>query len=78
MMRSMFAGVSGLKTHQVRMDVIGNNIANVNTAGYKASRATFQEMLTQTMRGASAPTDARGGTNPLLSLIHISEPTRPY
>lgn len=65
MMRSMFAGVSGLKTHQVRMDVIGNNIANVNTAGYKASRATFQEMLTQTMRGASAPTDARGGTNPL-------------
>jgi flagellar hook protein FlgE len=65
MMRSMFAGVSGLKTHQVRMDVIGNNIANVNTAGYKASRAAFQEMLTQTMRGASAPTDARGGTNPL-------------
>lgn len=45
MMRSMFAGVSGLKAHQIRMDVIGNNIANVNTAGYKSSRATFQEML---------------------------------
>ena len=64
MMRSMFAGVSGLKAHQVRMDVIGNNIANVNTAGYKASRATFQEMLTQTMQGATAPTQERGGTNP--------------
>lgn len=64
MMRSMFAGVSGLKTHQTRMDVIGNNIANVNTAGYKAARATFQEMLTQTLRGASAPTSDRGGTNP--------------
>jgi len=64
MMRSMFAGVSGLKTHQVRMDIIGNNIANVNSAGYKSSRATFQEMLSQTMRGASAPADAKGGTNP--------------
>ena len=60
MMRSMFAGVSGLKTHQTRMDVIGNNIANVNTAGYKAARATFQEMLTQTLRRASAPTSDRG------------------
>lgn len=64
MMRSMFAGVSGLKTHQVRMDIIGNNIANVNSAGYKSSRATFQEMLSQTMRAATAPTDTRGGTNP--------------
>ncbi|HHY09842.1 MAG TPA: flagellar hook-basal body complex protein, partial [Firmicutes bacterium] len=64
MMRSMFAGVSGLKTHQTRMDIIGNNIANVNTAGYKSSRATFQEMLSQTIRAASAPTETRGGTNP--------------
>ncbi|NMB19563.1 MAG: flagellar hook-basal body complex protein [Firmicutes bacterium] len=64
MMRSMFAGVSGLKVHQVRMDIIGNNIANVNTAGYKSSRATFQDMLSQTMRPATAPTDTRGGTNP--------------
>ncbi len=64
MMRSMFAGVSGLKTHQVRMDIIGNNIANVNSAGYKSSRATFQDMLSQTMRSATAPTATRGGTNP--------------
>ncbi|NMB01723.1 MAG: flagellar hook-basal body complex protein, partial [Firmicutes bacterium] len=64
MMRSMFAGVSGLKTHQVRMDIIGNNIANVNSAGYKSSRATFQDMLSQTMRAATAPTETRGGTNP--------------
>lgn len=64
MMRSMFAGVSGLRTHQVRMDVIGNNIANVNTYGFKSSRASFQDMLSQTIRGASAPTNVRGGTNP--------------
>lgn len=64
MMRSMFAGVSGLKAHQIRMDVIGNNIANVNTAGYKSSRATFQEMLSQMIRSATAPTELRGGTNP--------------
>ncbi|MGB4425008.1 MAG: flagellar hook protein FlgE [Limnochordia bacterium] len=64
MLRSMFVGVSGLKAHQMRMDVIGNNIANVNTAGYKASRVTFQEMLSQTTRGATAPTANRGGSNP--------------
>lgn len=64
MMRSMFAGVSGLKAHQVRMDIIGNNIANVNSAGYKSSRATFQDMLSQTLRAATAPTEAKGGTNP--------------
>ena len=64
MMRSMFSAVSGLKTHQIRMDVIGNNIANVNTIGYKAQRASFQEMFSQTMRGASAPTSDSGGTNP--------------
>ena len=64
MLRSMFAGVAGLKAHQVRMDVIGNNIANVNSAGYKSSRATFQDMLSQTLRSATAPTAARGGSNP--------------
>jgi len=64
MMRSMFAGVSGLRNHQIRMDVIGNNIANVNTIGFKKSRVTFQEMLNQTMRGASSPQSNRGGTNP--------------
>jgi len=64
MMRSMFAGVSGLRTHQTRMDIVGNNIANVNTYGFKSSRASFQEMLSQTIQGASAPTETVGGTNP--------------
>ncbi|GBD29054.1 Flagellar hook protein FlgE [bacterium HR32] len=63
MLRSLFAGVSGLRNHQVRMDVIGNNIANVNTVGFKASRVNFAEMLSQTIRGAQAPSEARGGTN---------------
>ena len=53
MMRSMFAGVSGLRNHQTRMDVIGNNIANVNTVGYKTSRVTFQDALSQTIRGGN-------------------------
>ena len=51
MMRSMFAGVSGIKAHQTRMDVIGNNLANVNTTGFKFSRVTFKDMLNQTVRG---------------------------
>lgn len=65
MMRSLYSGISGLRTHQTRMDVIGNNIANVNTAGYKKSRTVFAETLSQTMRAASSPQDERGGTNPL-------------
>lgn len=65
MMRSMFSGVSSLRNHQVRMDVIGNNIANVNTVGYKADRVTFQELFQQTIRGASAPSGNRGGVNPM-------------
>ena len=64
MMRSMFAGVSGLKNHQTRMDVVGNNIANVNTVGFKGSRVTFAEMMSQTLQGAQAPQDNRGGINP--------------
>lgn len=64
MMRSMFSGVSGLRAHQVRMDVIGNNIANVNTVGYKSSKVTFAEVFSQTVKGASSSTDQRGGTNP--------------
>jgi flagellar hook protein FlgE len=60
----MFAGVSGLRNHQTRMDVIGNNIANVNTVGYKTSRVTFQDALSQTLRGATAPQNNRGGINP--------------
>lgn len=65
MMRSMFSGISGLRNHQMRMDVIGNNIANVNTLAFKASRVTFQEVFSQTLRGASAPTDQRGGSDPI-------------
>ena len=64
MMRSLFSGVSGLKAHQTRMDVNGNNIANVNTTGFKSSRTTFADTLSQTLTGASAPQDNVGGTNP--------------
>src|SRR5438874_8453235 len=64
MMRSMFAAISGLKNHQTFMDVVGNNIANVNTTGFKQSRVTFQDILSQTVRGASSPQGGRGGVNP--------------
>lgn len=64
MMRSLFSGVAGLKGHQTRMDVIGNNIANVNTTGFKSSRVTFADTLSQTSSAASSPTDNLGGTNP--------------
>lgn len=63
MMRSLFSGVSGLRNHQTKMDVIGNNIANINTVGFKRGRVNFQEMLVQTIRGASAPQGGRGGVN---------------
>jgi flagellar hook protein FlgE len=67
MMRSMFSGVSGLRVHQTKMDVIANNIANVNTVGYKSSRVTFAEVFNQTLGGATGPNDAlnRGGVNPM-------------
>ena len=64
MIRSLFTGESGLKSHQTRMDVIGNNIANVNTVGYKTSRATFEDMLSQKMKDASASNGNIGSTNP--------------
>ncbi len=64
MMRSLFSGVSGLRNHQVKMDVIGNNIANVNTYGFKQGRVTFQDVISQTIQGASAPQGDRGGINP--------------
>lgn len=64
MMRSMYSGVSGLRVHQTKMDVIGNNIANVNTVGYKRGQVTFQEVFSQVIRGASAPQGGKGGTNP--------------
>ena len=65
MMASLFAGVSGLKNHQVKMNVIGNNIANINTIGYKTSRVNFQEALVQTFKGAGRPSAVSGGTNPV-------------
>ena len=65
MMRSLFSGVSGLKSHQTRMDVIGNNISNINTVGFRSSRTTFSDMLSQTSKGAASPSANLGGTNPV-------------
>lgn len=64
MMRSMYTGVSGLRVHQGKMDTIGNNIANVNTVGFKRGQVTFQEVFSQVTKGASAPSGGKGGTNP--------------
>ena len=64
MLRSMFAGVSGLRSHQTMMDTVGNNISNINTHGYKSSRTTFQDALYQTIRGATGAEDDQGGVNP--------------
>ncbi len=64
MNRAMFSGVAGMKTHQTKLDVIGNNIANVNTYGYKSQRAIFSDVFYQTLNGASQGTASRGGTNP--------------
>ncbi len=66
MMRSLFSGVAGLKTHQTRMDVIGNNIANVNTTAYKSQNMVFSDLLYQTTQSASGANAAtgRGGINP--------------
>ncbi|MBR5096879.1 MAG: flagellar hook-basal body complex protein, partial [Treponema sp.] len=63
MMRSLWAGVSGMQNHQTRMDVIGNNIANVNTTGFKKGRVDFQDMISQQLSGAAAPTTEVGGVN---------------
>ena len=65
MIRSLFSGVAGLKTNQTRMDVVGNNISNINTVGYKYSRATFSDILSQTSKGASSPNSQLGGINPM-------------
>lgn len=66
-MRSMFSGVSGIRSHQIMLDVIGNNISNVNTIGFKSSRVTFKDMFSQMVKGSSAPDSStgRGGINPL-------------
>ncbi len=63
MLRSMYSGISGMKTNQVKLDVIGNNIANVSTTGFKSSSARFSDMLYQNMSSATAPTSVMGGTN---------------
>ena len=85
MMRSLYSAVSGLKNHQTRMDVIGNNIANVNTAAYKTSRVVFQDIYSQTLRTGASGSDTLGGTNPTqvglgvtlsaIDVIHTSAPT---
>lgn len=62
--RSLFAGVSGLRNFQLQMDIIGNNISNSQTAGYKTSRITFEDLLSQTTQGATGPSGGTGGTNP--------------
>ncbi|MEG1894888.1 MAG: flagellar hook-basal body complex protein, partial [Oscillospiraceae bacterium] len=63
MVKSMFAGVAGLRAHQTKMDVIGNNIANVNTNGFKAGRVTFKDSFYQTMSGSTSASGQMGGSN---------------
>lgn len=63
MLRSMYSGISGLKNFQTKLDVIGNNIANVNTYGFKKGRVVFKDLVSQMQTGASAPTQTRGGVN---------------
>ena len=63
MLRSMYSGISGLKNFQTKLDVIGNNISNVNTYGYKKERTIFKDLISQTQSGASSPTATRGGVN---------------
>ncbi|HET7616211.1 MAG TPA: flagellar hook-basal body complex protein, partial [Bacillales bacterium] len=64
MLRSMYSGISGMKNFQTKLDVIGNNIANVNTYGYKKGRVTFKDLVSQEISGASSPSATRGGINP--------------
>ncbi|MBE4908723.1 flagellar basal body rod protein FlgG [Bacillus luteolus] len=64
MLRSMYSGIGGMKNFQIKLDVIGNNIANVNTYGYKKGRTTFKDLVSQQIAGAAAPTGTQGGVNP--------------
>lgn len=64
MIRSMYSGITGMKNFQTKLDVIGNNIANVNTYGFKKGRVMFKDMVSQTISGASGPTNTKGGVNP--------------
>lgn len=63
MLRSLYSGISGMRGFQTKLDVIGNNIANVNTIGFKAGRVMFKDILSQTMAGVTAPVDGKGGIN---------------
>lgn len=72
MMRSLYAAISGLRNHQTKMDVIGNNIANVNTVGFKSGSVTFQDMLSQTLSGASSGSGNTGGTNAMQVGLGVS------
>ncbi|WP_445613949.1 flagellar basal body rod protein FlgG [Geobacillus sp. YF-1] len=64
MLRSMYSGIGAMRNFQTKLDVIGNNIANVNTYGFKKGRTIFKDLMSQTISGASAPGAGRGGTNP--------------
>ena len=65
MLRSMYSGISGMKNFQTKLDVIGNNIANVNTYGFKKGRVNFKDLVSQSIAGASAPSEIHlGGVNP--------------
>ena len=65
MLRALFSGVSGLNQNILRLDVIGNNIANVNTVGYKTARVSFGDSFSQTLRGGTVAHGSRGGVNPI-------------
>ena len=79
MSRSLFTGITGLRAHQQKLDVVANNLANTNTIGYKGQSIQFSDLIYQNLQNGTLPSE-NGGTNPIsiLSLIHISEPTRPY
>lgn len=63
MLRSMYSGVSGMRGFQTKLDVIGNNIANVNTVGFKSGRVMFKDVMSQTVAGVTAPSETQGGVN---------------
>ena len=65
MIQAMYSAVSGVAANQTRLDVIGNNIANVNTIGYKAGKTTFYDQVSNTVRGATSPQGGMGGVNPM-------------
>ena len=71
MMRSLYSGVAGLKTHQTRMDVIGNNIANVNTTAYKSSSMTFSELMSQTTQKVPMPSRSVWALRQELSILPL-------